>query len=51
MIAQLSRNRLAGRPRLALIVAYLAGAALVPAFEPIGLYPLALFSPALLFHL
>lgn len=51
MIAPLSRNHLAARPRLARAIAFLAGAALVPAFQPVGFAVLALLSPALLFHL
>ncbi|MBS0335487.1 MAG: apolipoprotein N-acyltransferase [Proteobacteria bacterium] len=39
------------RPRLALLLAFLSGATLVAAFEPVGLYPLALVCPALLIHL
>ncbi|CAN0272504.1 unnamed protein product, partial [Phaeothamnion confervicola] len=35
----------------ALPVAFLAGALLVAAFEPLGFYPLAILCPALLFHL
>lgn len=38
-------------PRLAAFTALLAGAALVPAFAPLNLWPLALLSPALLIHL
>jgi apolipoprotein N-acyltransferase len=51
LIALLSRNGLAERPRLARLAAFLAGATLVAAFQPIGLTPLALLSPALLIHL
>ena len=51
MIALFSRERLQERPRFALLVAFLAGALLVAAFEPVGLYPLALICPALLIHL
>ena len=47
----LSRDRLRGRPRLALLIAFLAGALLVLAFEPVGLTPLGLACPALLAHL
>lgn len=51
MIALLSRKQLSERPRIALPAAFLSGAALVAAFEPVGLYPLALACPALLTHL
>lgn len=51
MIALLSRKSLESRPLVSRCIAFVAGAALVAAFQPIGVGPLALFSPALLFHL
>ena len=47
----LSRDWLRGRARPACLVSFLAGAALVAAFAPVGLYPLAIACPALLAHL
>ena len=51
MIAFLSRDRLRQRPRFACLAAFLAGSALVAAFSPLDLSPLALLAPALLIHL
>ena len=51
MIPALSRDRLGASPRLARLAAFVSGALLVAAFEPLGLYPLALVCPALLAHL
>jgi apolipoprotein N-acyltransferase len=51
LIAFLSRGRVRERPRRARVVAFGAGAALVAAFQPVGIAPLALLCPALLAHL
>jgi apolipoprotein N-acyltransferase len=44
----LSRDWLRQRARLSCLIAFAAGAGLVAAFAPIGIYPLALVCPALL---
>ncbi len=47
----LSRDWLQEHPRAARLIAVFAGAALAGAFAPVGEFPLALASPALLIHL
>lgn len=51
MIPFFSHDWLVQRPRIACLIAFLAGGALVTAFAPINFYPLALASPALLAYL
>ena len=51
MIALPSRGWLRERPRVACLVASLAGGLLACAFAPVGLYPLALVSTTLLAYL
>ena len=51
MIACLSRDRLRLRPRLACLIAFLAGGALVAAFSPLDVAVLCVLAPALLIHL
>lgn len=46
-----SRAWLRGRPRVALALAFAAGAAMVAGFAPLGLWPLAILAPAALVHL
>jgi len=48
LIRFLSRDWLRLRARVACLIAFVAGAGLVAAFSPIGIYPLALACPALL---
>ncbi len=51
MIPLLSRDWLRLRPRIAYLLAFVAGATLVTAFAPVNFYPMAIASPALLAHL